>query len=206
MTGKASALKTTSEGEYQRVDLDLVKAGNIFIVFREHSDKKAESKPTTPTQSVALTEWTLQFPKGWGAPEEAIRLTELCPWRDLDISDEGKAFSGTATYRTTFNMTDDMAGNDIVLNLGKVDMIADVKINGQPAGVLWATPYKMSIGDKLNKGANEITIDVTITWFNRLAYDANLPEAERKTWTISGPREKSELRESGLMGPVCIEY
>lgn len=159
-----------------------------------------------PSKSIDLAEWTLTFPEGWGALTKGIKISKLCPWKDLEISDEGKAFSGTVTYQTTFNMTDGMVGKDVILNLGKVDMIADVKINGKPAGILWASPYKMAIGDKLKKGVNEITIDVTSTWFNRLAYDAKLPEAERKTWTIAGPSEKSELRDSGLIGPVSIEY
>ena len=206
VSGKTSALQTTTEGEYQKVDLDLVKAENIFIVFREKSNKKATKKLPIPSKSIDLEEWTLTFPEGWGAPTKGIKISKLCPWKDLEISDEGKAFSGTVTYQTTFNMTDGMVGKDVILNLGKVDMIADVKINGKPAGILWASPYKMAIGDKLKKGVNEITIDVTSTWFNRLAYDAKLPEAERKTWTIAGPSEKSELRDSGLIGPVSIEY
>ena len=52
----------------------------------------------------------------------------------------------------------------------------------------------------------EIEIDVTSTWFNRLVYDAALPEAARKTWTIGSPSKDEPLRESGLMGPVVIRY
>jgi hypothetical protein len=47
-------------------------------------------------------------------------------------------------------------------------------------------------------------VEVTSTWFNRLAYDAGLPEDKRKTWTISGPEKGSPLRESGLIGPVTL--
>ena len=50
------------------------------------------------------------------------------------------------------------------------------------------------------------SMKITGTWFNRLAYDASLPEAERKTWTIAGPAAGSPLRESGLIGPVKILF
>ena len=93
-----------------------------------------------------------------------------------------------------------------MLDLGRVDMIADVWVNRQPAGVRWARPYRLDIGPYLKEGRNELRIDVTGTWYNRLAYDAALPEARRKTWTIAGPQAGSPLRESGLLGPVQIEY
>ena len=206
VSGTTEPIQTISDGEYQSLQLDLQRAENRFIVFRETTSTKPATKPAPTGKSIHLTEWTVKFPEGWGAPTEAIKLTELLPWKDLDIGNEGKAFSGTATYETSFVMTDDTAGKDIILDLGKVDMIAEVKVNGEKAGVVWARPYKINIADKLKKGKNTITVDVTSTWFNRLAYDANLPEAERKTWTIAGPGAGRELRESGLMGPVSIQY
>jgi hypothetical protein len=45
-------------------------------------------------------------------------------------------------------------------------------------------------------------VQVTSTWYNRLIYDARLPQEERKTWVINGPSDKAELRPSGLLGPV----
>jgi len=53
-------------------------------------------------------------------------------------------------------------------------------------------------------GVNRLSVEVTNTWFNRLAYDAGLPEAERKTWTIHGPAKGSALKPAGLLGPVTI--
>ena len=95
---------------------------------------------------------------------------------------------------------------NFTLDLGQVEMIADVKINGKKVGVLWANPYTIYVGDFVKKGENTLEIDVTSTWYNRLAYDANKPEAERKTWTIAGPKENSPLHNSGLIGPVRIRY
>ena len=91
-----------------------------------------------------------------------------------------------------------------MLDLGRVDMIADVRVNGEKAGVLWATPYRLDISPWVKEGHNTLQIHVTSTWYNRLAYDANQPEAQRKTWTIAGPDPGSPLHESGLLGPVII--
>jgi hypothetical protein len=47
-------------------------------------------------------------------------------------------------------------------------------------------------------------VKVTNTWFNRLAYDAALPEAQRRTWTIRGPAANAPLEPAGLIGPVVL--
>ena len=83
-------------------------------------------------------------------------------------------------------------------------MIAVVKLNGQTLRTLWTSPYKLDVSNALRAGTNELTVEVTSTWFNRLVYDAGQPEADRKTWTISGPSKDSQLRESGLLGPVVL--
>lgn len=57
----------------------------------------------------------------------------------------------------------------------------------------------------VRKGVNSLKVRVTDTWFNRLVYDAGLPEAKRRTWTIAGPRRDAPLRDSGLIGPVRIK-
>lgn len=200
VTGEVSGLESVVEGEWQRIRLDLPRAGNCFVVFRPRSEKAPRQEPRT-THSRALNQWTLRFPAGWGAPEKALKIRQLQAWKDLPLSEEGKAFSGTVVYTCSFTLP---RAGEVVLDLGKVDMIADVTLNGRPQGVLWASPYRLTVQGKA--GRNTLSIAVTGTWFNRLAYDAALPEAERKTWTLFGPEAGEPLRESGLMGPVTISY
>lgn len=200
VSGQIQALPNLRAGDTFIVQLDLERAGNCFVVFKNHTDKKPLEQPRT-TRTQELRQWTLQFPEGWGAPEKPVKLKELKAWKDLPLGEEGKAFSGTAVYETSFTLP---KAGEVVLDLGRVDMIADVQVNGQPAGVLWASPYKLTVKGKA--GRNTLRIAVTGTWFNRLAYDAALPEAQRKTWTLFGPEPGSPLRESGLMGPVRLLY
>lgn len=200
VNGKIKGLVSEAVGPYQRVRLDLERAQNAFIVFRQKGAVSPAEEPL-PASPVELKDWTVSFPEGWGAPNQ-LELNGLRAWKDLPLGPEGRAFSGTAIYETTFDWNGESRPAE--LDLGCVDMIADVRINGHAAGVLWASPYRLDIGRWVKPGSNLLQIHVTGTWYNRLAYDANLPEVQRKTWTIAGPDAGSPLHESGLLGPVTL--
>ena len=203
ITGEITPISAEREDEYATIELDLPKAGSCFIVFNHNKkQKKVEKTQLANTQSID-NKWTLQFPEGWGAPVE-LEVETLAPWCALPMSDEGKAFSGSATYTTTFNWSGE--NKQVTLDLGKVSMIAEVFLNDQKVRTLWCTPYEADITEFIKEGENKLQIKVTSTWFNRLSYDASLPEAERKTWTISGPSAGSPLKEYGLLGPVNLKY
>ena len=210
VNGTVKSLKAKGWGRMKKVNLDLANAESGFVVFRSGTSSPAAKEkafaPKPDAGQIAIEGWTVKFPNGWGAPTEPIAINELKPWKDLPLGEEGKAFSGTATYEASFTIDKGQLGKDLVLDLGKVDFIADVKVNGKSAGVLWTEPYSLNIKDFIQEGENTLTVDVTGTWYNRLAYDASQPEAQRKTWTIAGPAAGSQLHDSGLLGPVFIEY
>lgn len=147
--------------------------------------------------------WKLAFPPGWDTPE-SINLPELTPWSAL-TDPATRAFSGSATYTCAVQLETPAADTRVMLDLGRVSMIAEVTVNGKPAATLWAPPFRADITPYLVSGANAISIKVTNTWFNRLAYDAALPEAQRKTWTIRAPAANSPLETSGLIGPARLQ-
>ena len=203
ITGEITPISAEREDEYTTIELDLPKAGSCFIVFNHNKEQKnVEKVQLANTQSID-NKWTLQFPEGWGAPVE-LEVETLAPWCALPMSDEGKAFSGSATYTTTFNWSGE--NKQVTLDLGKVSMIAEVFLNDQKVRTLWCTPYEADITEFIKEGENKLQVKVTSTWFNRLSYDASLPEAERKTWTISGPSADAQLKEYGLLGPVNLKY
>ncbi|WP_300598749.1 glycosyl hydrolase [Niabella sp.] len=205
VSGKVLPLAAKRQGDRTVVTLDLPEAGSGFIVFHQKA-ALAESKPPALHQPVAIAftkPWTIQFPGGWGAPA-AMEVQELKPWKELDLSNEGKTFSGTAVYTTAFRMDTIQRKARYTMNLGQVNMIASVTLNGERFHTLWATPYKLDITKALRTGINTLKIEVTSTWFNRLVYDAGQPEAQRKTWTINGPSQTAALTNSGLSGPVSM--
>lgn len=206
VTGEMEAIASTNDGEYTTLQLDLPRYSSYFVVFNTNKQPRNVEAAQEPQHTLALNNsWSVEFPDGWGAPTK-ITTNELKPWKDMIDSAEGKSFSGTATYTTTFNFEGAKRGQRVELDLGKVDMIAVVKLNGKEVHTLWCPPYRTDISDHVRKGENTLVVEVTSTWYNRLAYDAALPEAERKTWTLSGPKAGSALRESGLMGDVTIKY
>lgn len=207
VTGTFRSIESRRDGDRTVIKLDLIKSNSCFIVFRKNGAGSVASKvvKNKDISSVQITNpWTLNFPVGWGITEP-VKLPDLKPWKDLDISSEGKSFSGTATYTTTFNIDKTTPGMEYILDLGSVDMVAAITINGTEAGNLLAPPYRMNVKDLVKKGQNTLSVQVTSTWFNRLVYDAGQPEEKRKTWTINGPDKNAPLRVSGLIGPVIIQ-
>ena len=195
--------------------VSLPRAGSCFVVFRPATgDKEVLAREVQNDKEVLATElqnntktipidkWTLSFPSGWGAPA-SMQLDELKAWKFLDVSTEARAFSGTAVYTATFD-AGTTPGHRYLLNLGRVEMIASVAINGEHVRTVWATPYTVELKDVVKPGVNTLTVEVTSSWFNRLVYDASLPEMERKTWTINGPPKDAALRENGLIGPIVM--
>jgi len=200
------AVSKRSENRSQ-VSLDLPQAGSCFVVFRKSGNALSKFKnQELAKQQKAIPfalPWELSFPSGWGAPS-SFQLNELKAWKDLDLTPEAKAFSGTATYTTTFEADRIRKNTRFLLDLSRVEMIAIVSLNGKPIRTLWTPPYKVDLTEAVRPGTNTLTVEVTSTWFNRLVYDAGQAEDHRKTWTINGPSKEAALKESGLLGPVML--
>lgn len=203
LTGKAKPVACRVNGEYTSVDFDLPQSGCCFVMFTAGKPLQlADAKPITTVKELSGS-WTLNFPEGWGITEP-VTIDKLVPWKDLDLSAEGKAFSGTVTYTTKFDAGELDANSEYLLDMEQVEFIAEVTLNGKKLGTLWTPPYRISLADAIQSGENSLTIDVTGTWFNRLVFDAGQPENARKTWTISGPSKDAGLRNSGLIGKITL--
>jgi hypothetical protein len=181
-----------------------------------------------PAQAVAGP-WKLKFPAGSGAPEPLI-LDSLVAW-NLHPEDAVKHFSGTATYVKLVTIPAAWLGKDrgLYLDLGRVAVMAGVKLNGHDLGVLWKAPYRVEIDRFAKAGENTLEIDVTNLWINRMIGDENLPEDSDRNgdgtlkawpkWLQEGKssptgrqtftswrlyKKGAALHESGLLGPVTL--
>ncbi|MBO7683477.1 MAG: family 43 glycosylhydrolase [Kiritimatiellae bacterium] len=209
-----SCAATASSPAHARVKLSLAPHEACFVVFRKDGTKTQgciraacsinaaqRIEDNAHCQTIAGP-WQLAFPEGWGMPA-AMQVAALKPWKELGATPEAKAFSGTATYEADFTL-DALSGGTVTLDLGRVESLAQVEVNGVKLHDLWCEPYSMDITSAVRQGANTLKVSVTDTWFNRLVYDAGQPESNRKTWTIAGPKKDAPLRESGLLGPVKV--
>ncbi len=201
--GSVQPAMAQANGAYTDITLTLEQGEMVFVVFRHDGKPQQPVKKTSEENRIQLDTWTLTFPTGWGI-DVPLTLNSLKAWKDLPVSEEGKAYSGTATYETKLHMNRRQKSHRYLLQLGDVEEIAVVSVNGQVADTLWAKPYQTDITPYLHRGSNDIRIEVTSTWFNRLVYDAGLPGQQRRTWVVNGPKANQPLRPSGLLGPVTL--
>jgi len=94
-------------------------------------------------------------------------------------------FSGTTTYTTEFEVPAARlsSSRQQVLDLGDVQVIAEVTLNGRNLGILWKAPFSVAVGDALKPGRNELRIRVADLWVNRLIGDQNF--ADDCQWTTN---------------------
>ena len=191
--------------------LELAAYGSLFVIFKKPvaTDGKADRNFALCQPLQTLNgDWQVQFDPKWGGPEHLVTFAGLPDWTTRP-EDGIKYYSGTATYRKTFNL--DAAnlnpGHKLYLNLGEVKNVATVRLNGKNLGVVWCAPWWIEISETAMTGENHLEIDVVNLWPNRLKGDENSPEEKRltKVWISGGDHKgKFELLPSGLLGPVQI--
>lgn len=188
------------------VPLEFAPHGSLFVIFRQPTGVAQAAGRNFP-EFKPLQElggpWTVQFDPKWGGPE-STEFPQLISW-PAHAEDGIKFYSGTATYRKTFQLPA-KPPSGLILDLGRVQVMAQVKLNGKDLGVVWAPPYRVDISDAAQAGENILEIRAANLWPNRLIGDQSLPPDQRLTSTTWNPfREATPLLESGLLGPVTVQ-
>lgn len=213
--------------EGERTSLMAWQSGEFEV--RMGSGARRMVSASVPEPVAVSGAWDVHFPPGWDAPEKTT-FEKLISWTDhaeLGI----KYFSGTAVYTKKFDVPAQWLseGRRVVLDLGIVREIAQVKVNGTEFGTLWWPPFRVDATGALKAGENELEVRVTNLWVNRLVGDEQFPddigwqgvtfnqwpewfvkgtprpEPRRKTFTTwHHNRKDTPLIPSGLMGPVML--
>ncbi len=203
---------------------------SYFLVFIAEKQAAALVKPdgkNFPGRRKLLTlegSWKLSFDPKWGGPEE-IAFDRLADWTTRP--EEGiKYYSGTAGYQKTFTISKEMlaSGRSLYIDLGEVNCMAQVRLNGTELGTLWTAPWSLEITKAAKIGENHLEIRVVNLWPNRLTGDEQYPadgvsNGKWPEWLLNNSPRNSErytfaaynfykkdapLLKSGLLGPVCI--
>ncbi|MCX6926917.1 MAG: glycosyl hydrolase [Verrucomicrobia bacterium] len=201
-------------GDHTTLPLEFAPYGSIFVIFQKPipGDRQGTAASNSPRlfEPVELKgSWTVQFDPKWGGPVEPVQLEALADWTSR--SEEGiKHYSGTATYlHEDFDLPVSISLNShaaIYLDLGTVQNVAEVKLNGKELGVLWTRPFRVEITGMVKPRKNRLEIRITNLWPNRLIGDESLPAEKRFTRTnVKKFNEGTPLRPSGLLGPVSIQ-
>jgi len=228
VSGKITEIRDFSASKSGTViPMEFAPHESLFVVFRKpvtgvSTTEKSENKAR---QVQVNGSWDITFvPARKGIDPFTVRSDSLFRWdqsNDKCIS----GFSGTATYKTTFDVPGSLpkSGRRLLLDLGQSpglskltgagggkppaatedaydSLCAEVIVNGKPAGVLWCSPYRIDISELVMPGTNTLEIQVTNTWHNwRIA---------NKFTAGSHPWEKLGLSlppaPAGLLGPVMI--
>jgi hypothetical protein len=190
--------------------LEFAPCGSIFVVFRQPAERAAPSGPTqnfarfAPRHEISGP-WAVRFDPNWGGPG-TVQFPQLVSWTKRP--EEGiKFYSGTAVYETSFDLPESLRGpgRTLVLDLGKLRELAEVRLNGKSLGVLWAPPFRVDVTEAIQPTGNRLEIEVVNFWPNRIIGDQSLPPEKRLTRTnIRKLTKDTPLIESGLLGPVTL--
>lgn len=191
-----------------RVPLRFAPEQSFFIVFRDHDGERSGGRnfPTLRPLLQLSGPWEVAFDPKWGGPEK-ITFDRLEDWT-LRPEPGIKYYSGRAIYRKHFELAPEVAGTGrrLLLDLGTVSNLAQVRLNGRDLGAVWCAPWRVDISTAVRSGANELEITVANLWPNRLIGDQGLPAEQRRTWTTLNPfKPDTTLLESGLLGPVTLQ-
>ena len=174
--------------------------------------------------------WEVAFDPKWGGPAK-VTFEKLEDWSKR--AEEGiKYYSGAANYRTSFHVSAEALEQPAArwyLDLGKVAVMAEVRVNGKMLGIVWKPPYRVNVSGVLKPGDNVLDLKVVNLWINRQIGDEQLPDdcdrnadGTLKSWpkwvqegkpspagryTFSSWKlwKKGDLlQESGLLGPVTL--
>lgn len=207
VTGECRVLPEFEEKNGQmQVPLQLAPNQSCFVVFKEDSKPNGKESCNFPQDNLIAEidkGWTVKFQQEHRGPSEPKTFDALADWskhQDPSI----RFYSGMAAYENSFLLEKRPEGG-VYLDLGRVMVMARVFVNGEYAGGAWTYPYRVNITDNLKLGENDIRVEVVNNWQNRLIGDAQLPEAERKTYATVNPwNADSPLQASGLLGPVKV--
>ena len=222
------------DGPSTSVRLAFGPCGSVFVMFRPKRTKGAKRGRdwSAVCEEPVSAQWTLEI-----AGKE-VSLPSLMDWtqfKDEDI----RYFSGTAVYRTEFCLPEKIAEMDlggryrIALNLGTVNCLAEVTVNGVGYPALWTPPFEVDVTDALKrglgKGIAKVEIKVANLWANRLIGDESIPGDVGRhgpyaksipSWVLNGgpyPQGRhtfsvyrhwskdDRLLRSGLAGPVVLK-
>jgi len=207
----------------------VARQGGAYVATDSSGAKRRALVASIPPALAVNGPWQVRFEAARGAPG-SVALDQLISWSDHP--DPGvRAYSGKAVYRTTFEVpaTLPAASRRLELDLGRVEVIARVTLNGHDLGILWKPPHRVDVTAAVRAGANSLEVSVVNLWVNRLIADEALPEdSDRKadgtlkawpTWLQAGRpsptgrftftswrlwKKNDAPIASGLLGPVRV--
>ncbi len=213
MTGALGKAHTRTQNAITSVHLQIQPGESRILRVREHEEGNEAFWPMLQPAGEALAvsgPWAIRFLEGGPVLPAAASVTTLGSWTE-SADPEAKRFAGTANYSTTLNAPA-KSTTRWILDLGEVRESARIRINGKPAGMLIAHPFRLDVTEFLREGGNTIEIEVTNLSANRIRdldqrkiawkkfHDINFVDHHYKRFDASS----WPIEASGLLGPVTL--
>ncbi len=193
-TGLVTQTAAIADGNGMRVSVHLDAYGSALLVIDPRHVVQAIPAPQTRVTALATigaAGWRLDA-DGFDSAGHAVHLAldHAAPGDWRAVPGLG-AFSGHGVYTTQFTLARRPAGR-VLIDLGDVQAVARVSVNGCTAAVVMA-PYTIDATDAIHAGTNALTILV-----------ANPPGNGEAGDTLGGFAPAPPAQAAGLIGPVRL--
>ncbi len=205
-TGKRYALPLDKDGSYT---FDLGPVESVLVVLEK--SKPINLPVWQPLHTIASTLPATDISDNWNVTLCHSLLNDTISAHfdtlfDLKDNEAYQHFCGTIIYHKTINCgRDGVHTVSTILDLGLVEGVSEVFVNGQSAGVQYFGRRIYDITDCLQEGENDLEIRVTTTMGNYLK--TFIREENPTTWIyVNHPKRDQPLQPMGLLGPVRLYH
>lgn len=184
----------------------------LLVVFEKRKGKSAwQPLPDSGRASRELNKWEVTLQHAFDAALSGTHHVDaLVPLETLC-----RGFCGTATYRIT--LPAHTLSPNAVLNLGRVEGVSEVRLNGQSLGVQWfgrrvlrltdaggtalpaATHQAWSAGMPGAEAVLEVVVTTTMGNYLKTLKDNKVAQ-----YWVNRPNREQDIEPLGLLGPVTI--
>lgn len=209
------------------IDFDLAPYESRLIFFARSASGPPSASPLHSSEkSIDLSaDWTLTFPR-WN---QTLHMSTLHSWADEPAF---RYYSGEVIYEKQIDLPGKLQPHDsVVLDFGEgtpvpiperlpqfnmraylespVAEAAEIRVNGQRAGVVWHPPYRLDISSLVKPGKNDLRIVVGNTAINALAAgelpDYRLLNDRYGERFVPQGMENLQPQPSGIVGALSLK-
>ncbi|MEF8845056.1 MAG: glycosyl hydrolase [Bacteroidales bacterium] len=181
------------DGQKNKLTIELAPSESKLIVFDNNED--GQPMPVKRPDSASALDLGGPWEVSLHHVDGTRRQKTLEKLVDFKEDPELKTFAGTAIYTNTINL--DSRDSYAYLNLGEVNGISEVSVNGNKLGFKWYGKHLYELKDSLKEGSNTIEIKITTVLGNYCKSLENNSIAQR--WT-----QRQSYASVGLIGPVKL--
>ena len=195
--------------QFEADGVSVVPAVSGALSFETSDGRALSGQFSAPeTLPIAALRATLELRGPAVTKKGPMAIADLRPLDEYD-DPQVRYFSGEATYRLSFSVPDLPAasGDELRLDLGGFESVAEVHLNGEPLGVLWKPGTTLDVSGRLRR-ENELVVTVSNVYRNRLIGDLAQYGELRNLKTSSPIKDflsaDKPLKRSGLFGPIRV--